>query len=115
MRIFAAFSISGYMKIITESQLVFQIETPFEKYKAITGKMMFSATNKTFFADLKSCISCISPASLGAEVIYVYHNTSNFNLKLGLHSSISFVRKLLIVGKRDPTTVSNEKSNLMNH
>ncbi|KAF6216312.1 hypothetical protein GE061_000653 [Apolygus lucorum] len=98
-------SVKGYMKIITESQLLFQIETPFDKYKAITGKLMFSATNKTFFADLKSCISCISPASLGAEVIYIYHNTSNFNLKVGLHSSISFVRRLLIVGKRNPSTV----------
>ncbi|BES90627.1 Domain of Unknown Function (DUF1081) [Nesidiocoris tenuis] len=98
-------SVKGYMKVITESQLMFQIETPFEKYKAITGKMLFSATNKTFFADLKSCESCISPANLGAEVIYIYNNFSHFNLKIGVHSSISFVKKLLIVGKRDPTTI----------
>lgn len=97
------------MKVITESQLMFQIETPFEKYKAITGKMLFSATNKTFFADLKSCESCISPANLGAEVIYIYNNFSHFNLKIGVHSSISFVKKLLIVGKRDPTTVSHNE------
>lgn len=76
--------------------------TPLEKYKLITGRYAFSAANKHLMAEMKS-----PSVAVGVELVYIYNNLSNFDLKLKAHASITYVNSLLIVGKRDVDTVSN--------
>ncbi|CAH1394070.1 unnamed protein product [Nezara viridula] len=92
-------TVDGSFHVLKESKLNFHINTPFEKYTLITGRYAFSASNKRFFLDLKG-----PTVSAGADIIYVYNNFSNFDLKLKAHASVSLV-SLLIVGKRDLDTI----------
>ncbi|XP_073994094.1 apolipoprotein lipid transfer particle isoform X2 [Rhodnius prolixus] len=93
-------TLEASLKQWNESHMNFHISTPFEKYKVLSGKFSFSASRKHLLLDLRS-----SSILIGGEIVYIYNNISNFDLKLRTQTSFTFVNSVLVVGKINSDTV----------
>lgn len=71
-----------------------RITTPYESYKTLFGKMGYKAREKHIFFDLYG-----DNFKLGGELLYLYKNLSNYNIKLRVNSPVDPLRQLIIAGK----------------
>lgn len=93
---------SGTMKTLNETRVIIYFTTPYEKYKKIVGRFIYSASKKHIVADIKGP----PPLEFGIEIKYVYENLSNFDLSLHAMTGVVFANNILIVGKRNVKLVS---------
>lgn len=92
------------MKFLNESKININLATPLEKYKQVNARYSFSASKKHFIVEIKSTSS-----SVGTEILYVYNNMSNFNVKLHFHTSLIMATNILLVGKISPDMVRKQR------
>ncbi|XP_075219817.1 apolipoprotein lipid transfer particle isoform X2 [Lycorma delicatula] len=86
--------IKGSFKKLYESQLYFKILTPYENYERLYGRVGYSASKRHVIAEVKGPVS-----STGIEVLYVFNNFYDFDMKLHVFTAISFIDDTLFVGK----------------
>lgn len=86
----------GSFKKFYESKLLFKMLTPYEKYNKLYGRFGFSASNKHFIIEVKGPVTVS-----GVEILYVFKNIYDFDLKLHVFTGINFISDTIIVGKLD--------------
>lgn len=93
--------ILGVYRPLDSSKILMKITTPYENYKTIFGKMGYKARQKHIFIDFYG-----ENFKLGAELVYLYKNLSNYNLKLRVSSPVEPLKQLIIAGKLNSELVS---------
>jgi len=86
---------------LDNSKILLKITTPYENYKSLFGRMGYKARQKHIFLDVYG-----ENFKLGGEVLYLYKNLSNYNLKLRVNTPVDPLRQLLIAGKLNSELVS---------
>lgn len=82
------------MNKVTDNKFTFNISTPVEKYKELTGRFGFSEEKRHFVAEVKT------PSNLiGVELLFFLKNMSYFNVKLQLATPLLFMQNALLLGK----------------
>lgn len=77
-----------------------KITTPYESYKTLFGRMGYKAREKNIFFDIYG-----DNFKLGGELLYLYKNLSNYNIKLRVNSPVDPLRQLIIAGKLNSEVV----------
>lgn len=86
---------------LDNSKILLKITTPYESYKTLYGKMGYKAREKHIFLDLYG-----DNFKLGGELLYLYKNLSNYNLKLRVNTPVDPLKQLIIAGKLHNELVS---------
>lgn len=101
VKLFFIFSISGVYRPFDNSKILLKITTPYESYKTLYGKMGYKAREKHIFVNIYG-----ENFKLGGELLYLYKNLSNYNLKLQINSPVETFKQLIIAGKLNSELVS---------
>lgn len=84
---------SGHFRKLSNNMFVFNITTPIEKFKKITGRFGFSEEHRHLVAQV------IYPTgSVGFEVVVNVLRIDNFDIKFHLCTPIEFLQEILLVG-----------------
>jgi len=89
---------------LDNSKILLKITTPYESYKSLFGRMGYKARQKHVFLDVYG-----ENFKLGGELLYLYKNLSNYNLKLRVNTPVDPLKQLLIAGKVNSELVSISK------
>lgn len=77
----------------------FNITTPIEKYKMLTGRFGFSERKRHLVAEVRA-----PSGAVGVEVLFYILNISDFDVKFNLATPIDFLQNVMVVA-----TVKNDR------
>lgn len=92
---------SGVYSPLDNSKILLKITTPYESYKTLYGKVGYMARKKHIFFDIFG-----DNFKLGGELLYLYKNLSNYDLKLRINIPVNPLKQLIIAGKLNSELVS---------
>ncbi|XP_025406452.1 uncharacterized protein LOC112680523 [Sipha flava] len=84
----------GIYSPLDNSKILLKITTPYENYKTLYGKVGYMARKRHVFLDIFG-----DNFKLGAEMLYLYKNLSNYDLKLRINIPVNPLKQLIIAGK----------------
>lgn len=91
----------GILNPFEKTKLCLHLTTPYEKYQDVSGILFYDPEEKHVFVNLTS-----GHFEVRTDIIYVYNNLSNFNLKLHVVTPMSYLSRLVLVGMYNGKAVS---------
>jgi len=82
----------GYIRLFETSKLCLHVKTPFKKYEDVTGLIFYDLDERHIFLSLTG-----EHFQTSTNVMYLYNNFTNFNLKLEVTTPMNHLSNLAVI------------------